>query len=448
LDFRYPLPHMLGHVKRVKKSERSISILLWPLEDTNRCFDFLRNYSIFKKDLFTASVPKLPPRTKENWLEANQLWPVTLHIIIPKFPSWESFDGQYKRFVTSKVLKPSSTLFNPLSLSVVVEIGQESCQISMPLLHPTMLILNQLALLILKEKQSKPPDSGLIPPNAYLATGFDLILQEEPCIMLALDSNYFRCSMALVHSRIRRVFYVRSNRKRGGLGGSSAESAVHTNPQLNHHFGVYVVEENASKGGLDLGVQISSGINASEALGVNQRRIVPFRPSLKDLNAPLIHLIDAKGSISNDISSSEILNKYDAQKYELLQVGIRDSVPIIKVFPKVTPKDPLQSSREPSPHRQKPREEKEKTIEMNSTIGGNDFEHKMHMLNCFLAKVIRVKVLLTLRGTSSALDLENLFAKIKARIDASGVGEVVAPVQQAAKKVQFVVRPKLTPEYP
>lgn len=178
------------------------------------------------------------------------------------------------------------------------------------------------------------------------------------------------------------------------------------------------------------------------------KRIVPFRPSLKDLNAPLIHLIDAKGSISNDISSSEILNKYDAQKYELLQVGIRDSVPIIKVFPKVTPKDPLQSSREPSPHRQKPREEKEKTIEMNSTIGGNDFEHKMHMLNCFLAKVIRVKVLLTLRGTSSALDLENLFAKIKARIDASGVGEVVAPVQQAAKKVQFVVRPKLTPEYP
>ena len=49
--------------------------------------------------------------------------------------------------------------------------------------------------------------------------------------------------MALVHSRIRRVFYMFPNKKRGGLGGSSLESAIHINPHLNHHFGVYMFME-------------------------------------------------------------------------------------------------------------------------------------------------------------------------------------------------------------
>lgn len=43
----------------------------------------------------------------------------------------------------------------------------------------------------------------------------------------------YRCSMALVHSRIGRVFYGRSNNASGGLG---SYYKIHTHHALNHHF--------------------------------------------------------------------------------------------------------------------------------------------------------------------------------------------------------------------
>lgn len=45
-----------------------------------------------------------------------------------------------------------------------------------------------------------------------------------------------RCCMALVHSRIRRVHFVRLNPTRGGL---ASHVGVHEVPSLNHHFDVF-----------------------------------------------------------------------------------------------------------------------------------------------------------------------------------------------------------------
>ncbi|TPX47794.1 hypothetical protein SeMB42_g03214 [Synchytrium endobioticum] len=60
----------------------------------------------------------------------------------------------------------------------------------------------------------------------YYCTGYELYITREPCIM---------CAMALVHSRIARVFYGFAT-PGGGLG---SELQVHTHPFLNHKFGVF-----------------------------------------------------------------------------------------------------------------------------------------------------------------------------------------------------------------
>ncbi|KAJ7294667.1 hypothetical protein O6H91_Y242000 [Diphasiastrum complanatum] len=63
----------------------------------------------------------------------------------------------------------------------------------------------------------------------YLCTGFDVYVTREPCAM---------CAMALVHQRVRRVFYGIKNPKYGALG---SRYKLHSQQGLNHHYTVIQV---------------------------------------------------------------------------------------------------------------------------------------------------------------------------------------------------------------
>lgn len=67
-------------------------------------------------------------------------------------------------------------------------------------------------------------DSSKVGP--YLCTGYDAYLTHEPCFM---------CTMALVHSRIKRVFYGTCTED-GALG---TKAKLNTNRALNHRFEVF-----------------------------------------------------------------------------------------------------------------------------------------------------------------------------------------------------------------
>ncbi|XP_041007291.1 tRNA-specific adenosine deaminase TAD3 [Juglans microcarpa x Juglans regia] len=63
----------------------------------------------------------------------------------------------------------------------------------------------------------------------YLCTGYDIYLVWEPCTM---------CAMALVHQRIRRIFYAFTNPNAGALG---SVHRLQGEKSLNHHYAVFRV---------------------------------------------------------------------------------------------------------------------------------------------------------------------------------------------------------------
>lgn len=67
--------------------------------------------------------------------------------------------------------------------------------------------------------------------NSYICTGFDVYMSHEPCMM---------CAMALLHSRVRRIFYVCPRTEIGALGSITK---LHTLPGINHRYEVFIVSE-------------------------------------------------------------------------------------------------------------------------------------------------------------------------------------------------------------
>ncbi|XP_061353654.1 tRNA-specific adenosine deaminase TAD3 isoform X2 [Gastrolobium bilobum] len=71
--------------------------------------------------------------------------------------------------------------------------------------------------------------SDQLSARPYLCTGYDIYLVWEPCPM---------CAMALVHQRIRRIFYAFPNPNAGALG---SVHRLQGEKSLNHHYAVFRV---------------------------------------------------------------------------------------------------------------------------------------------------------------------------------------------------------------
>ncbi|XP_028291734.1 putative inactive tRNA-specific adenosine deaminase-like protein 3 [Gouania willdenowi] len=200
---------------------------------------------------FVVKVPACPPLTRAQFEQVSQHWPTSFHE-----------DKQVTVALRGELFSPEQRVRMQMYMTTAVaaakvgmELGMKTvgavmvdpekeriiavshdCRRDHPLHHAVMVCIDLVA-----QSQSGgcysfdsypacrfSPTKGQPGQSSqpYICTGYDLYVTREPCVM---------CAMALVHSRIGRVFY----------GAGSADGAlgtkfkIHTQKDLNHHFEVY-----------------------------------------------------------------------------------------------------------------------------------------------------------------------------------------------------------------
>ncbi|KAK2839473.1 hypothetical protein Q5P01_013213 [Channa striata] len=207
---------------------------------------------------FLVKIPARPPLTRPQFELASKHWPTSFHedkqmtvalkgeLFSP--PEKAAMHMYMRSAVTAaKAAKDrgmeavGAVVVNPVTEEVIA-VGHD-CRHDHPLHHAVMVCIDLVA-----RSQGggcytfdSHPACQLIPPTSgthhnepdaekssqpYICTGYDLYVTREPCVM---------CAMALVHSRIGRVFYGITSAD-GALG---TKFKVHSQKDLNHHFEVY-----------------------------------------------------------------------------------------------------------------------------------------------------------------------------------------------------------------
>lgn len=233
-----------------------------------------------EKILKLFKIPKYGPKLKYQWKEWNtQYWPlktvnlyetelqlakldpkaelnVNSHdeksvetctkLVIDSFEKSKRVSGLFFNPQTKTIVKSSihdelfldeskNSFFSPYyseTEGTLSNLGKFKCSLR----HCAVVGVDVIAQYCIETIEKLPPNtpSTEIP---YLCKGLDLFISHEPCCM---------CAMALLHSRIRRIYFVHEcgNNFGGLINKVNQEYCVHENSKLNHHFDVYQVSLN------------------------------------------------------------------------------------------------------------------------------------------------------------------------------------------------------------
>ncbi|XP_069508842.1 probable inactive tRNA-specific adenosine deaminase-like protein 3 [Ambystoma mexicanum] len=277
----YPLPG-LQHLRRVRPCKddacpHDLEILLCLASSVQKSDGLPSLSDIFPNDQvncsnlgepFVVHVSCRAPLTRPQFREASAHWPTSFHEnkMVSKALDGQLFAKEEKakmqqymeqaiqaaRCGAAVGMKAVGAVIVNSSKDEVVTVGHDCRRGPNPLLHASMVgidlvshtqgggvynyelypgckffssvIENECKSVISRDSPSAPIniEEGL----PYICTGYDLYVTREPCVM---------CAMALLHSRIQRVFYGAPSPD-GALG---SKYRIHSRKDLNHRFEVF-----------------------------------------------------------------------------------------------------------------------------------------------------------------------------------------------------------------
>ncbi|KAJ8351637.1 hypothetical protein SKAU_G00231130 [Synaphobranchus kaupii] len=278
----YPLPGV-QHIKRVRACKDSGSLhplevivcLVRDVQPTNDSTELsistlLPSKRVDSRGLgepFLVKIPAHPPLTRPQFEQASKHWPTSFHedkrVTVALKGQLFTADQKVKmhKFMMAAVTAAKAGRLLGLDAVGAVIVDPQSERIlatghdcrggTNPLHHAVMVCIDLVAqgqgggaytfnrypnCRFSALTSSPHQSSGVISPSVdldqaeqscvpYICTGYDLYVTREPCVM---------CAMALVHSRISRVFYGATSED-GALG---TKYKIHVQKDLNHHFEV------------------------------------------------------------------------------------------------------------------------------------------------------------------------------------------------------------------
>lgn len=292
LNTKFPIQELI-HLKRVKNRQ----VLLFPVSSDNNVDDDVKVDNVhdrlssksFDINLLEGKIEKIrvaaiAPKIRKQYEVVHKLWPCNFHSDkylerlctntlfnndeINKHENYMRLAIEVGSFNNGVFTHKIGVIIVDPTINSIVAIGHRVND-NNPLKHPIMIAIDNVALTqnggawskcnnlsntrdIIREELLKRLDERIKDMNAdyikfgartykvkdvnkdvnddddgpYLCTGYYLYVTDEPCIM---------CSMALIHSRIKRVFYGRKSTN-GALGSLCK---IHTVKDLNHHYEVF-----------------------------------------------------------------------------------------------------------------------------------------------------------------------------------------------------------------
>ncbi|EAR88439.2 cytidine and deoxycytidylate deaminase zinc-binding region protein (macronuclear) [Tetrahymena thermophila SB210] len=288
----------LNHIKRIRKSEENpsnVQFFLRLKDDFNEEVEQNIPEEINPYSLKEVEVAVNIPRTKEQYQQFNKYWPITYKVQQYEIVQFTDFEQQEINQVMRQCIDQAKqtyeknnkfnacAIYDPIKKKILQFAVDETCRKQNSIKHCTMNVMKlfgqnyivtaqqkasiekvkdkqddtievkQESQLNASQQEKKQPDTleqeqeeekkdkinskrkseesieeSL--SSYYYCTGLDIFIVQEPCIM---------CSMALIHSRVRRVYYSLKNPKQEQFGGLNEDLMINHMDSLNHSFLVF-----------------------------------------------------------------------------------------------------------------------------------------------------------------------------------------------------------------